>query len=829
MTLADGAPAGKGGSAPAVQAALLMAVLAIEAGLFLSGTARHYAWLYPRRFDQVQYLEEAYRAYATRAPAGGLAALAASLRGTAAQGALHRPLAVLAFLALGPTRLAALSLNFWAFAALQAAFFAAVRRVWSSWPVAWMGVGLLAALAQPWSDAPGSATDFRLDWLAACGFGIALAAAWAAAGFRSTRGALAFGAAVAFVILLRYLTGAYLAVVYVGLAVAIATGPDRGPRGARLVLSGLLAAVLAGWPFWRSWPLIHDYYIVGHFTGPERGLRDSHLSGGAALGWLGGQVAADVGAVAIGLAIGGMLLLLLLRPPSRPAPAPTYPGRPAATAALFLLAPCAVLFFQPEKAPQVMSVTIPGAVGLLLAALAWCADRSHPRCRGAVGAGVVLIGLGSLGARMGAPPLTPEYEAHVRSANALADFLHYRAEEAGLALPTVAVTGVTDCLGAGVLRVQGFERHGRALPFADTLPAGLYAEPAGDVRAALERSDFVCLLEQWRQNFPIDRELAGLVAPNRRWCQEHLHFDGEVRTALVTVAVYESPRLDRPAGGVELAAMVRAALEASDPAKAVPPGPGRMRPLQPVLWAESVPVDFQLPGVYSPLAYRAEALPAGVALDPATGRLSGRFPRAGRYAVSVVASNARGGSRGEVEFTVGHEPFAAAVDLVPRARGDVSFAVDYRAFAAAGTLNFIDVTDLTAVRVLARIPAGPDQARSWQGRFIGPLADARTHQVQFRFVCYDPAAKAYTFIDRLVAVAAGAAPPQAAAAAATNWAARAVMAAQSRALSAAAGTSEEPAAVAKAPARRKSPTVSGVTPPVGTSSMLGKGPFSDRM
>jgi hypothetical protein len=68
-----------------------------------------------------------------------------------------------------------------------------------------------------------------------------------------------------------------------------------------------------------------------------------------------------------------------------------------------------------------------------------------------------------------------------------------------------------------------------------------------------------------------------------------------------------------------------------------------------------------------------------------------------------------------------------------------------------------------------------------------------------------------------------------AATAATNAFAFAVMAAQFFSLKAFASTNELPAAVAKAPALRNSPTLFSFTPPVGTISTCGSGALTDFM
>jgi hypothetical protein len=184
----------------------LILVFAVEFLLFRSGTARHEAWVYPRWSDQVQYLDEAYSGYEDAAGQGIAAASHAALAHLSPQGALHPLLALWAFRLAGPSRLSALLVNLAAFLALQAATFLAARRVSGGDPIAWAAVGLLAALAVPWSGGSGSAVDFRLDWLSACAFGVALAAAILANGFRSTGWAALFGVAVGVAILGRFLT-----------------------------------------------------------------------------------------------------------------------------------------------------------------------------------------------------------------------------------------------------------------------------------------------------------------------------------------------------------------------------------------------------------------------------------------------------------------------------------------------------------------------------------------------------------------------------------------------------------------------------------------------
>jgi hypothetical protein len=185
----------------------LAAVFAAESALFCVVTSHRYAWIYPRWYDQVQYLQQAYDGYEEAQKGGFAQGVRQTLTQGSAQGSLHGFFALMAFEAVGPSRMAALSLNLTAFLALQAATFLAVRRLSGSLPIAWASIALLASLHFPWSGGPGSAIDFRLDWMAACAYGVALAAAIAGRGFCSTRWAVLCGAMVGTVIMLRFLTG----------------------------------------------------------------------------------------------------------------------------------------------------------------------------------------------------------------------------------------------------------------------------------------------------------------------------------------------------------------------------------------------------------------------------------------------------------------------------------------------------------------------------------------------------------------------------------------------------------------------------------------------
>jgi len=751
MSPGNKGPAGRSPPRAAIaHAAFLLLVFAAELALFRLGTARQYSWLPARRFDQVQYLRQAYDGYAQVGARGFGRAAAAALGQSSPQGALHAVLAMGAFAIAGPSRSSALAVNLAAFLALQAALFMAARRVSGSWAIAWASVGLLAALAQPWSGDPGSATDFRLDWMAACAFGVALALALMTGGFRSTRWSVAFGGAAGMVLLLRFLSGAFLAAVYAGLAGWILLGPDRRRRLGRLLLSGACAAALSAWAFWRSRHMIYTYYWLGHFAGAERAVRDSHLGLLRGIFWLAGQALEQFGWSALVLAAGGAGILRACRRPDPPAPAAAAPpsAGPWVIPAIFAGAPSLVLLFQPEKASQVVSIILPGCVGLVIAAWSALAKRSTFRGIGLAAAVALAGGAVVFPVRVLSGTLTPGEVGDYRRANAVADFIFFRSEEAGLTAPHVAVTGLCDTLGGPVFEIAAFERHGRRMPFVAELPAGLFAVEDQAITDALARSDFVCLLTRSRQKFPIERQFAAQLEANRQWCVTHLHHDGDVATGPWAVSIFERPDLDRPAAGVDLGRMEAAALAGADPAVVPLPPPAQVRSTGPLLWSVRADLHYRVAGVYSPWRLEAPDLPPGLRLDPATGELSGRFAHEGAYLLHLRATNAAGAGEGTLAFEVVEPEFTGRATAPPKCADGEPIALRYRAFDAGGRLDFIDVTDLTRIKVLARVPASPGDRTTWAGTLHTRLSGPGTHRILVRFVRYDASApEPYTYRD----------------------------------------------------------------------------------
>jgi hypothetical protein len=516
---------------------LLAAWMGAEFLLFDRIGAHWHTGIYPRWNDQIQYLTEAYTGYEYLLAHGFWAGMWQTLTHPAAQGTLDDCYAVLLFRVAGPSRSAALAVNMLAFLAWQGALFFAVARGTGSRRLAWVSTGLLLSLCGPWSATSGSAVDFRLDHLAMCTLGVALAAALLTDRFRATGWSLAFGVASGVTLSTRFLTGPYF-ILLLGFGVAwTATAPQRRRRLRNLALAALVAFALAAPLVWLNRIWVYNYYWIGHFFGPESAIRNPHLNLTQSLVFVAGHLSSDHLGPVFWILAGTLSLALAIpslgrrRPESVPA-ATDWPAQAAALGAAFLLAPGLVLTLHNQKSPIVESIMAPGLVVLVLAAGAFFLARVHPRLTeravarltAALAALALTVGGGYFFVRQVQRPLSTQFIADARKVNALADAIFQSSRAAGLAAPRVGVDEVTDCLDGQVLRVICYERHRVWVPFVMTLPTGIGEEKESVLFEHLAQSDFVFLTEAGPVGgWPYDREMHTLLPKTWAWCDAHLH------------------------------------------------------------------------------------------------------------------------------------------------------------------------------------------------------------------------------------------------------------------------------------------------------------------
>lgn len=745
------------------QALALAVVLGAEFVLFVWSAGRHLAWIYPRWFDQVQYLRNAYDAFDEASLHGFGAGVAASLAEVSPQGLLHSLYGLVAFEVLGPSRNLALAVNISAFVLLQAVTFAAVRRNSGSWALAWASVGLLAAMRVAWSGEAGSAADYRLDWLSTCLYGAALGTAGLARGFRSTRGAVVFGAAVALVILTRFLSAVYFAVIFAGWLGILLALRRPAARTARLVLSGVLAAGLTSCALWRARHLIYQYYWVGHYSGAERLVRDSHFSLWSSLAWsaqglllghLGGLLLLLTAVAAVALALAGRKSG---GPLTRDREGAGDEGTALVPVFLFLGAPLLVLLQHPEKTLATLEIAAVPLVWVFILALGRLGRRA-PQALEWVGAAVAVSGLFGFAVVQFGDSVPGSLRDEYRDVNALDDYLYFRSEEAGLVRPRIAVTWMLDSLGAGSFTVAGRERHGKSLRFLEVMPTGIFRTSDQWVWDRLPTCDFVVLVTRATATWPVDQQMLEMLPRTRAWCEANLKRVGMVEEPEFAATVYERPLLARgPEGKRADFDGILAGVRGRPPqARAMPisapfiPNPGT------VLWPLELGVKWPVRAAYSPCRIEGLALPDGLSLDTQAAELTGRFAKPGEFGASLRVTNALGTAVETLRFEVTPSAFEARVEGLARCGAGEPVDLVVRACDASGALDFVDVTDLTAVKVLGRLVVNDGERQSWTGRLRVAFASPGTHLVVVRVVRYHAGDKdPYSFVDRSLSVEVG--------------------------------------------------------------------------
>lgn len=524
---------------------LFGALLALEFWVFQRGISQFHAWVYPRWNDQIQYLTESYTSYEVLRQHGWWEGLRTSLTNPAAQGTLHDFLAVLVFGLVGPSRLAALSLNFLAFAAWQTATFAAWRRLTGTWAIAWLSVALLLTFKVLVEPGPGSPVDFRLDWLGCCMTGLALTMGAFTEGLRHRCWSLAFGALVGVAIISRFLTIVYFGGVLLVLLTWLLfrlPAHDRTATARRLVnllLATALAAAICLPILWANRDWVYNYYWIGHLTGPESAIRSPDFGVARSIDFifrdaLVGYHLGDFALVIAGAVTAVLAALAATRrwwnssPPSE-APSARPLARFAGLAFLLVLIPGTVLVLHSQKSHLVVGILLPGIAALTTSAWAGLGRLVGGNVRGTLALALVAVATGAAGAwhyyrGLSVSPHQLEFVASAHKVNALADYIHATARAAKIETPRIGVDQVTDSLDAQITRVVTYERHGVWVPFMMTLPTGIAEDRDEHLFRQLADSDFVFLTDEMsgEGTWPFDRQMRRLYPRLKAWCEANL-------------------------------------------------------------------------------------------------------------------------------------------------------------------------------------------------------------------------------------------------------------------------------------------------------------------
>jgi len=254
---------------------VLAVLLLIEYGIFHTYLLRDIVPFYPKSYDQTVYLAESYKLYEQMLAKGRF--FAELLKHNAlSQTLLFHVQGAIVFLVFGANRLVALNINFFYFIFLQLFAVYCIRQITGRYRYGLVLIGLLLT-----ANSLIMASDFRIDFIVSCLYGVLCLAILRADIFISIRWTFVAALIAIFLIAMRYITVCYVLGMLgvIGgyyILEAILSKKYRDLALARIrhmfiygfCLLGVVVPLIG-----LNWQLIHDYYIVGHVTGGEKLMR----------------------------------------------------------------------------------------------------------------------------------------------------------------------------------------------------------------------------------------------------------------------------------------------------------------------------------------------------------------------------------------------------------------------------------------------------------------------------------------------------------------------------------------------------------------------------
>jgi hypothetical protein len=262
--------------------------LVLEAVIFYVHVQLQVAPYYPQVYDQLTYMW-ATTEILDNLSRHGLDALIQPFHQPMPTGITYPLQGALAQLVLGPSRAALLTVNLIYFLAAQFCVFLTVRRTrgavsHGAVSMAWLAVALFIGCVGIFKTAGGIA-DYRIDFPAMCLFGIWVCTLSLTNEFTSRKFSVLAGLVAGALVLLRFITAAYVGPIFIILFCYLVfwkrrDEPDYFLRIANILISGATAAVMALPALALALGPIKAYYVNGHLNGDEPAIRAADVGVG---------------------------------------------------------------------------------------------------------------------------------------------------------------------------------------------------------------------------------------------------------------------------------------------------------------------------------------------------------------------------------------------------------------------------------------------------------------------------------------------------------------------------------------------------------------------
>ena len=387
-----------------------------------------------------------------------------------------------------------------------------------NWTVVYLGLGMLWSTTGRFMIEGGGITDFRLDFISICLFGILICLIIRSELLASRRWAAAVGVAAAYAVLFRYVVFAYVVgIVVIWFAVLLLRA--RFSKSSQVVemsrrrilgleLAGIVFAVLIAPMMYYSRASIYWYYFLGHM-GPDKAIRAAETGTtqlvSALMYYPRSLLFTHAGGVfdVLAVAILSVLALLAWRLGALRVAAKSASGLQLLDAALFLVVaftvPLGILTIDISKSPVVGGVFLAPVLWLFLigaVALGGRIMQARPWGRTVLGIVAVIAMTAGISTELRMAtrrsPLTLRHD-DTEQVLSLYDRLFQASRENGWSNPKLAIDRTYDYLHPQLVPALVYERHGVLLSPQGLLGGTVFPVARQTAMDALEHCDFAIL------------------------------------------------------------------------------------------------------------------------------------------------------------------------------------------------------------------------------------------------------------------------------------------------------------------------------------------------
>jgi hypothetical protein len=513
-------------------------LLIAEAAIYFGFYNREIVWNLPDHYDQASYLWIAYGLVERIGMRGWPVLVEALTQPIHPTGVLLPVVGAVAVGLTGAGRLAALSLNFLAFAGLQALTFHTVRVKTGNAALACASVALLLCQGVMWFWA-GGLFDFRIDFIAYCLFGMWVCAVLLSGPFLYWRWTVIASAIAAILVLFRFFTIIYVLGIMGGFAIIAAYAAPK--RIGKIAASAVAIIALVARSLFIHRHALYEYYGIGHLLGPEKEIRAEE----AGVHDLADQLLYYPASLAIEhlgwtFWVGAAILAVAAIGSLRTAKRQWTPFRFDLLLLFGAIAgPMLVLTSDQSKSPVVAGIAAgPVVLALIIVAAPAISQRASYLAAAAIACLAVVFQTGHV---LRYTPRVAGERANLRTTANLATWINDYALEHKWTNPSISINVNSPSINARALDAWSYETTRTLVGWRPVLGVTIFAVSREEVLAQAAQSDVLVLASQPNLRahpFPFNISMRELTPALFDYAQSHMKLVRQVTMQLGTISVF---------------------------------------------------------------------------------------------------------------------------------------------------------------------------------------------------------------------------------------------------------------------------------------------------